>query len=412
MGTGAFEYSVQQITDISEFLGIFFSSYSRIDETKTVIEEIMYRNTWLEINLDEIEENIRRIKQIAGKRLIAVVKANAYGTGDSWVSKAAVHAGADMLAVSSLDEAMILRNQGYTGELLILGHVNPSDLNLVIQQKIAVPAYAKDWVNAALKQDIRNLKVHLKVDTGMNRIGFKDQEEAKLALEALIQAGCQVEGIFTHFCCSDTDPVFTQRQFDLFKATVEYLNYPFEWIHCDNSDATVYFKDSLSNACRLGVSMYGVSSYLTDLKHPISLYSRLFLIKKVSKGETIGYGATYTADRDIYVATMPIGYADGFVRANQGRKVYVDGRECEVIGRVCMDQSMILLDQPTVENDLVEIFGKHISIERMAEELHTIPYEILCLLQDRMTRVYIKDGKVIETYNERLNGSFQKKTGE
>lgn len=362
----------------------------------------MYRRTWLEVNLDDVEENFRRIREICGKKMIAVLKADAYGCGDIQTAKAVLAAGAEMIAVSSLDEAMMLRNEGCDAEILILGATDPDDCATMIENNISACAYSMDWVNRLSGNFCRGLKVHLKVDTGMNRIGFRTKEELKQALDALVNAECSIEGIFTHFCCTDCDPSMTDRQYARFREAVEYLNYPFRWIHCDNSDATIMFRDDLSNACRLGVSMYGVSPYLEDLKHPLSLYTEVAMVKTVRANETIGYGATYTAKQDELIATVPIGYADGFIRANQGRKVWVDGMLCEVVGRVCMDQAMIRLDHEVPAGEKVEIFGPHISIESMADELHTIPYEIMCLISGRVTRVYIRNGEAASEMNERM----------
>ena len=370
----------------------------------------MYRNTWMEIDLAAIEENVRRIKQIAGKRLIAVVKADGYGCGDEAVLKAAMNAGAEMAAVSSADEAFILRNKHYEGPILILGHTEPEDAPLLCAQRISVPAYSLNWVKRVVQENCAGLRVHIKCDTGMNRIGFRSIEEIREAIVLLQNASCNVEGIFTHFACADTDPDMTQAQFEKFAAFVKGADYPFEWIHCDNSEATVSFKDDLSNACRIGISMYGVSETLKDLRHPVSLYSRVFLVKQVHAGETIGYGATYTAEEDEWIGTMPIGYADGFIRRNQGRKVYIGGQYCEIVGRVCMDQTMVKLPCPVKEGSLVEIFGPHIPIEAMAEDLDTIPYEILCLISDRVTRIYTDHGEVSGEENGRMKESEYEKT--
>ena len=155
-----------------------------------------------------------------------------------------------------------------------------------------------------------------------------------------------------------------------------------------------------TNACRIGISLYGVSAYC-DLEHPVSFFSDISMVKKVPAGETIGYGATYTTEKEEIIATIPVGYADGLIRANQGRKVYVDGQIGEIVGRICMDQTMIRLDKEVPVGTTVEIFGPHIAIEDMANDLNTIPYEILCLISERVTRKYIFEGKEVE-YNARL----------
>ena len=362
----------------------------------------MYRNTWMEVNLDAVEYNVRRLKEICGKKIIAVLKADAYGCGDSHVAKAVLAAGADMLAVSSLDEALMLRNEGYDGELLILGATDPEDTKIMIENNISVPAYCPEWAEKVLKHNPAGLKVHMKVDTGMNRIGFKNQEELKMAFDRLKEAGCLMEGIFTHFCCADFDEIFTNLQFDRFRDAVELLNYPFKWIHCDNSDATVWFKDPISNACRIGISIYGINTYCDDLRHPVSLHTTVTMVKKVKPGEKIGYGSTYTARKEEIIATLPIGYADGFIRANKGRSVWCDGMMCEVVGNVCMDQVMIRLEHAVPLNTPVEIFGPHIHLEDMAADLNTIPYEIICLISGRVTRTYIWHSEEETEENARL----------
>lgn len=362
----------------------------------------MYRNTWMEVNLDAIADNVRRIHDICGKKIIAVLKADAYGCGDNHVAKAVLEAGAEMIAVSSLDEAFMLRNEGYDGEILILGATDPGDAGRMIAARISTAAYSMDWIREVLKQDPVGLKVHLKVDTGMNRIGFKDQTSLQEAFDLLYAAGCSMDGIFTHFYCADTSKELTQQQFDRFASAVKSLAYPFQWIHCDNSDATVFFRDDLSNACRLGVSMYGISSYLDDLRHPISMYSQVIMTKQVKAGETIGYGAAYTAEKDELIATIPIGYADGFIRANRGRHVWIDGQYAEVTGNVCMDQIMVRLEKDVPVGTPVEIFGSHIHLEQMAEELHTIPYEVICLISGRVTRTYIWHGESLTEENARI----------
>ncbi len=363
----------------------------------------MYRDTWMEVDLTAIEENVRTIKEIAQKKIIAVLKADAYGCGDIQVAKVVLDAGAEMIAVSSLDEAMMLRNQGIDVEILILGTVDPQYAPIMIENNISTAAYSKEWVNAVIKQECKGLKVHLALDTGMNRIGFKNEDDLENALHLLLSAGVNVTGIFTHFFCSDSkDHVATNAQYALFHKAVMRLNYDFEWIHCDNSDATIFFKDDLSNACRLGISMYGISPYKDDLKQALGLYSRCFMIKNVEKGATIGYGATYTTQEDEVIGTVPIGYADGLIRKNQGRSVYIDGEYAEIVGRVCMDQCMIRLKKPHELNSVVEIFGEHVTLNEMAKDLETIPYEIICLISGRVTRVYKKNGQIISEANERI----------
>ncbi len=366
----------------------------------------MYRKTWMEIDLDAIASNVRTIKEYTGKKFIAVLKADAYGCGDTQVARTVLEAGADMIAVSSLDEAMMLRNEGCTKELLILGATDPEDCETLIKNNISVTAYSTKWVKGITSRRSSGLRVHLKVETGMNRIGFKDIEELKKAKGLLMLRGCSLDGIFTHFAKADSDPEMTQKQYERFAEAVRAMDYPFRWVHCDNSDASLSFRDPLSNACRVGISMYGISAYRDDLKPALALYTKIFMVKTLEAGEPIGYGSTYVTSGKEIIATAPIGYADGFTRANQGRFVLVNGLKAEVVGRVCMDQVMLKLPEMVPGGALTEIFGPHIRLEQMAAELDTIPYEIMCLISGRVTRIYVKNGKPYEESNERMSKSL------
>jgi len=366
----------------------------------------MHRKTWMEVDLDAIEENVRTARSVSHKDVIAVVKADGYGLGDIAVANAVIRAGAVSLAVSSSEEAMILRNKGCTEPILILGHTDPADLSQMAAENIAVPAYSMNWVKAAVQQPCEGLRVHIKIDTGMNRIGFRSLEEVREAIALLEQAGCDIEGIFTHFACADSDRQFTEKQYRRFEAIVTQCGHPFRIIHCDNSEAALSFEDPLSNAVRFGIGMYGISETYQGLQPAVSLYSRIFLVKQVPAGETIGYGASYQTAEDEWIATMPIGYADGLIRKNQGRCVYADGQMAPIVGRVCMDQTMIRLEHPVEEGTVVELFGPHIPLEKMAEELDTIPYEIICLISKRITRIYKRNRKTVNEFNGRMAESI------
>ena len=188
---------------------------------------------------------------------------------------------------------------------------------------------------------------------------------------------------------SDTDEY--EKQLALFKSIVG--NNRFKYIHCDNSAAMMFHHSDYGNLTRIGIAMYGVDprgEENSDLKQAMSLYTKVAMVKVVPKGEKIGYGMTYTADEDQYIATLPIGYADGFTRANQGREVYINGHYYPVVGRVCMDQCMVKVDENVKPGDDVEIFGEHISLAKMAKEINTIPYEIICLISPRVERIYEK----------------------
>lgn len=369
---------------------------------------MFYRNTWAEIDLDKLAHNINVIKEHTKKEVFCVVKANAYGHGDFHIASEAMKNGCQYVAVSSLDEAMALRKQGYTQAILILGYVSVGDVQVAIQEKITLTAISYEWVCELCDYDVdlTGLKIHLKVDTGMNRIGMKKVDQLQASLRMLIDKQVNVEGIYTHYHSADNDDKsLCQRQQHWFYHVLDSLEYDFKWIHTCNSDASISFHDERSNAVRVGLALYGIKSVdvKIDLQPILSLYTKITCIKEVKKNETIGYGATYQCHKDEIIATIPIGYGDGFVRANQGRFVCIDTHPYEIVGRVCMDQCMIKVDKMYPVGTKVEIISAYIPITQMAHELKMIPYEVLCLLSDRIPRVYLKGGDVIDTINIRIH---------
>lgn len=365
---------------------------------------MFYRDSWIELDLDRLQENIRLLIQRSGKSFFAVIKANGYGAGDCQIARAALEAGAQMLAVSSLDEALSLRAQGIDAPILILGVVDPSFSDLLIRHQLTVPAVSLSWAQQIVQHPVEGLKVHLKADTGMGRIGSSSAGELKEMADLLETHGVQIEGIFTHFACSDAaDNRMCDLQMERFAALLKELNRSFRWIHCDNSDAAVHYPDSISNAVRCGIAMFGITSYTTPLQPCLSLYSRLVHVKQVEAGTTIGYGATYASPQREWIGTLPIGYADGWIRRHQGRCCIIDGVECEFVGRICMDQAMIRLPHEMPVGTRVELIGPHMPIERVARELDTIPYEVMTLLSDRLAKVYLRQNGVCEIVNPRLD---------
>ncbi len=241
----------------------------------------------------------------------------------------------------------------------------------------------------------KTVKVHIKIDTGMNRIGLKSQEEFEDILTHCQNSIFQVDGVFTHFATAD-DPLQKeayQSQIDMFYDIIG--QHSFKYIHCQNSAAMMYHHDERSNLGRIGIAMYGIDPAGEEcqrkLKQVMSLYTRVAMIKKVKKGERIGYGLTYTALKDEYIATLPIGYADGLIRANQGRQCIFKDIIIQLSEEFGMDAKMMVkIDENVHLRDRVEIFGEHISLARMAKELSTIPYEIVCLVSERVERIYQK----------------------
>lgn len=372
---------------------------------------MFYRDTWAEINLDALRHNCREIQKLTSKKMIAVLKANAYGHCDYWIAKTAMEEGAAMVAVAYMDEALSLRKQGFTSDILVLGHIRYTDIALAKEYRITLTALSLEWLKGCTEycDDFSSLKFHIKADSGMNRIGMKTADEINEAISFIKAQHGIIDGIYTHYACADEkDLHYCEMQYQTFKNIVEKLTEKPKWIHCENSAAILQFPDELTNAVRAGLILYGIAPIhsAVNFKPVLSLYTKITCIKQIHAGECVGYGATYCASSDEWIATLPIGYADGFIRMNQGRSMIVDGDEVEIIGRICMDQCMIRLKSYKPLETKVEIISERMPVTRIAEELNTIPYEILCLLSDRIPRVIIEKGKQIAIVNLRLHETY------
>ena len=361
---------------------------------------VMYLRSYLEIDEDKYRHNIRTLQKISGKKLIGVVKANAYGMGDVRASEILIEEGVEMLAVSSIDEALHLRRNRIGCDILILGYTDRDDLKKVRDNDLSIVTVSKDYVERN-RDMLQGIRVHLKLNTGMNRIGVRPYE-AKEVLEKLIECGAKVEGIMTHYTSSDESEEVTKRQYDMFKETVESLDYPFEYIHIANSDGTVHFGEKFATHCRPGLALLGLSSYESDLQPCLSLYSQVVDCKRVPYGEKISYGGHYTSEDD-WIITLPIGYADGFRRSNTGKEVYVDGEYGTIVGSVCMDQMMVKVSRKIEIGTEVELYGEHIDVRKRAEEVGTIPYELYTDVSDRIARVYASRGEIVKILLPRFN---------
>ncbi|MDO4198621.1 MAG: alanine racemase [Erysipelotrichaceae bacterium] len=359
----------------------------------------MFRKTYVEINEDSIVYNFNKIQEVSGKKLIAVIKANGYSSDDVELSRLAINNGIDLLAVSSLDEAMHLRKNGIDAQMLILGPTDPNDLDVVKDNDLSIITVSMDYVRNNIDR-LKDIKVHIKINTGMNRVGILC-EEAKECLNLLQQAKADIKGIMTHYACADFDEAFTLKQYNSFKDIVEKLDYPFTYIHSQATDASFGLKDEVSNYCRCGLAMLGYSDKDNGLKPAVKLYSEVTAVKTVPAGEGVSYGQHYTSDGEGYILTVPIGYADGFLRNNTGKEVYVDGEYGTIVGSICMDQMMIHTNVYHPVGSKVELFGDHISIRERAISNGTITYELLTNIADRVWKVFISKGEVILQKNNR-----------
>jgi len=371
-----------------------------------------HRKTWIEVDLDAIAYNINQAKRLnPGKTLIAVVKANGYGHGDLEVAKVAIDTGAKMLAVSSFDEALHLRSNNFECPILVMGVTDIEDIFIAIKKRISLTAHDLRWIKDLVKLDLEEkLMIHLKIDTGMNRLGLITNEEIAQAFSMLKDHPMiKIEGVYTHMATADSDLTYLNMQVEKFHNHLSKIDLSsVDYVHLANSATLLRFNHSFTQAIRLGISMYGVNSgkELAKLdfepKPTLALYSTISQCKKINKGDKVGYGATYEATKDEWLGIVPIGYADGWLRKNQGRHVIVDSHKCEIVGRVCMDQLMIRLPKQLPINTKVVLIGDGMPVETVAKELETIEYEVFCLLSDRIVRLYKKEKKLVATRHPRF----------
>ncbi|MFJ7748191.1 alanine racemase [Peribacillus sp. NPDC097295] len=375
-----------------------------------------HRDTWAEVNLDNIQDNINSMKNRlpASVSLFAVVKANAYGHGDFEVAQTALQSGADFLCVAFLDEALALREKGIEAPILVLGASRPESAALAAEQGISLTVFDLDWLKKAsqvLKAE-QVLDVHVKVDSGMGRIGVRTKEQLRDLEGFLKQEVCfNFQGVFTHFATADelnTD--YYEKQLIVFKDMLSILTSKPPYIHAANSAASLRFPDSEFNAIRMGISMYGLSPSQEmlqllpfSLKQAIELKTKMVAVKQLVRGDSVSYGATYTASENEWIATLPIGYADGWIRKLQGQEVIVEGQRVPIVGRICMDQCMIKLPRPFPVGTEVTLIGENgheaISVDEIADKLETINYEVTCMIGARVPRLYLKNGMLSHVRN-------------
>jgi alanine racemase len=375
-----------------------------------------YRDTWAEVDLDYILSNVASVKKLLPQEveIIAVVKANAYGHGDVKVAESALNAGATYLAVAFMDEAIALRNKGIKAPILVLGATRPEDVELAIKFDITITVFQIEWIKSAqsfLPKD-KILPVHIKLDTGMGRIGIRTKEELT-AVEQMISSDkrLEIEGIFTHFATADeVDQTYFDKQIEVFHDLLSVMEEQPKYIHCSNSAAALRFSKANFNAVRLGIAMYGLTPSLEieheipfPLKEAFSLRSRLVHVKKLKKGDKVSYGATYEAEDEEWIGTIPIGYADGWIRRLQGQEVLVEGKRVPIVGRICMDQCMVKLPHEVAVGTTVTLIGREneefISVNEIAQKLETINYEVPCIISTRVPRLYKQGGKIVVLKN-------------
>jgi len=370
------------------------------------------QRAWAEIDLSALANNIRVVRgHLPGARtkILAVVKANAYGHGAVAVAMKALASGCHALGVGDSTEALELRESGITGPVLILGAIIEEEVARVVEYDVAVTVHSTDLLpllEGEARRQHRVLRVHLKVDTGMGRLGASTKSAPEVARVILASPHLELEGLCTHLSSvASTDPSFTQEQLTRFRAVLGELEADGvrpRLIHVANSVGLFTFPNAHYDMVRPGISLYGMDPGLfARLKLPLlpvlALKTRIAFLKGVVAGSTIGYDQSYTPSRDTKIATCPIGYADGYPHrlTNRGT-VLVRGRRCPVVGKVMMDY--ILVDVGELSEvgvgDEVTLIGRdgieEVRVEELAREVGTLPYEITCRLGERVKRIYVE----------------------
>ncbi|SDZ53974.1 alanine racemase [Evansella caseinilytica] len=380
-----------------------------------------HRDTWVEIHLDKIESNVRKIKGHlpAHVKFLAVVKADAYGHGDWPVAKTALSAGADGLAVALFTEALQLRQNGIKAPILVLSAISPEDVDSALEHDIAVSVFQTACLEKMLKHKTSHqpLKIHLKIDTGLGRIGLREYHELQQILPLLKSGHVLMEGVYTHFATADKeDTSYYQQQYDKFRDICRWLNKEGvspSILHCANSAAALRFPDKALDAVRIGLAMVGIypsenmrKMLPFSLETALSLHSKIVQVKKIAKGSFVGYGNAYMAKADEWIATVPVGYADGWFRCFKGAHVLAGGKRMPIIGTIYMDQLMIRLPEKMAEGTQVTLIGRQgndeITFYDLARHIGTVPLEIPLMISYRVPRVFYRHGEVTEVLGERL----------
>ncbi len=393
--------------------------------------EKYFRRTWVEVNLDALKHNYHEIESrlAEGSSIMAVVKADAYGHGVENTVREFSACGCRWFAVSNLEEALQVRSINADCSILILGYTPPKYAQTLAKKNISQAVFDREYaekLSQAAQKDGVQVKIHIKVDTGMSRLGFlfHDSAENVDSVEE-IERACKLsslypEGIFTHFASADEEEGrdFTEHQYKLFMTAIDMLGekgIEFPLRHCCNSAATVLYPEMHLDLVRPGIILYGLmpSSFLRgaapssllqgkiELKPALKMKTVVSMVKTIPAGTAVSYGRTYQSEKDMKIATVPIGYADGYPRVLSGKaELRIGDRLVPVIGRICMDQCM--LDVTGVENIgegiSVTVFDSDpnspLSVDALAKKAATINYELICGINKRVPRVYTRQKEI------------------
>ena len=371
-------------------------------------DRIVLRPTVIEVDLDALRENMGRVRaRVGNARIMATVKANAYGHGLLRTARELLRFGADELGVAFLEEGIALRRAGITAPILVLGGIIGNQIAHFLEYDLQITAssvFKLGQIEATAAAMGTRAMVHVKIDTGMGRIGIR-HENAWQIFDALRRTShCELRGVFSHFASShDSDPTFTRLQLERFLETLEYFprhGLPMPVRHIANSAAVLQHPDSILDMVRPGIMLYGVYPAAeversVVLRPALRMKTRVVYFKVVREGASIGYDRTWTAARDTRIVTLPVGYGDGYARSLSNRaQVLIHGKRYPVVGRISMDQCMVDIGQDSAyTGDEVVLIGSQdeacVTIEELAEFCDTIPYEILTMLGVRVPRRYV-----------------------
>ena len=382
------------------------------------MQNTQIRQTWVEINLDHIAHNVKEFRRLLGHKvaIMAVVKADGYGHGAVEIAREALKAGASHLAVALPEEGLALRRAGIEAPILLFGSTGAEQVPLLLQYRLTPSLYDLETARAysgRLAGGGERLPVHIKIDTGMGRVGVLAPAAVELIAAVSAMPGLRLEGLYSHLAAADeADRIYTERQLESFNRILKACRergLPVPLCHIANSAAAIAYPEARFDMVRLGISMYGCypSAFLAGqavrLLPVLSFKSKISFLKEVPAGTSISYGCTYTTGAPALIATVPVGYADGYMRSlsNKGR-VLVRGKAVPVVGRICMDQMMIdVTAVPGVAvGDEVALYGSQgnaqVSVDEAAELAGTISYELLCAVGKRVPRYYLRQGQVIK----------------
>lgn len=353
----------------------------------------MYRNTYVQIDLQNIKENVQKIikKYSNYKYYFGVVKADCYGHDDVKTVKAIIDGGCNYLCVATLEEALEIRKKIEDIPILCLGVILKDYIDICKTKNITVTIPSLEYVKKLKNENIENLKVHIKINTGMNRLGIKESEELKEVYKILEKKKANIEGIYTHIYEANNKQKY-DIQIEKFEELLENIHKErIPIIHTSASEAmSNYNKIDDVNGCRLGIIMYGFTENKElNLKSTFSLKSQVIQINNLRPGETVGYNGKYIAKENEKIAVVSIGYADGILRKNTGRTVFINEKEYKIVGNICMDMLFLKIDDTVKLYDTVEILKDIEHIESVAKYLDTIPYEVMCSIGKRVPRKYI-----------------------